>query len=726
MIHATYLWSQNYTDSKVSVEELDQFAEDDEVIELCKQYRETNDDNIKRKLKVLMASGIHFWMDIDGANHKGGNAEVDIELVTSLIPHVAWFISPSGLGMKILVEINREPSSPEERKAIAGYLVEAIGKTTGHIIDKCRTDIAFVSDYHVTFSDGIFNVPDHFDTTKSGKCLSRNNKVVFPTLKSDRLSELAEIMDYFPYQTDYNMWLALVMAVLSVYGERAIPLLESKWESNVPYETLLKYSEGADTTILEVMWTNRTRKNAPLSSRPYKRRVVTGATGAGKSLFAINEMKTSMPEYDDEYGNYFIYVVSSVEQAIDFAKKLEREKLSNEILVSDTTYESLPSAKKLMVRTNSTNNKAVKIIQLALLKRNGHLKYISDDNRKLCTMYIDELTATDFIRPSISSTNIIKAYTGIKSAGDMVTYYLNNFSEPDFLYSQVLSSLNDDSHFISSMLYQDVDTTVLTAEELTTICCETLGFNKITIREEETKGLLDTCTLHVADSSYFVMQYAKSESLKNTILDMEFDNIFANKCDFATGNLMTIKGQHLTGKNLSIIRHLPKEFTSALKELIAGCFKTLELDPVSIYYKDVLLQAVGRSIGFRGETEAWVMVHSSIWKMIEDTTWTYNICMWNVEIDEELKNQIDDDRIRSKELFKDRNEEQKKWKRQNKEARIKQNYVVTGNPRDILYSYDIKSNLGDGITLNNVSQALNVQQSRNKKSRYIEGVRKVN
>ncbi len=515
------------------------------------------------------------------------------------------------------------------------------------------------------------------------------------------------------------------MSVLKVYGEKAIPLLEGKWGAETSYKALLQCCDGYNANILETIWNSRIRKNASSESKQYIRRVVTGATGSGKSQFAIDEIMSSFSDFDYLFHNYVIYVVSSVEQAIDFAKKLDREKITYEILVSQQTYDSQEDERKWWITTSSSNNKAVKIIQLSALKHNAHNKYIQNDRRRLCTMYIDELTLTDFVRPSINATNRVKAYTGIKTDTDIMTCYETQFSRFDMSYAIKLATDNDSSDFVSSMLYQSVNTTILTTEELTTVCLEELGFKKITIKKVETEALSETCTLHVSDSPYYVQQYVQSEA-PNHIYDMEFDNIFANKCGFANGNLQTIKGQHLRGKNLSIIRCLPREVISSIESIFTGCFKAIDgVDPVAIFYKDSLMQAVGRSVGFRGDTEAWVMVHSSVWAMIKDSKWIYQIKSWDVEIDPERKKIIDDQRCQKKTEMNSFYVQKAKFIQDDRIARTKNALVVTGNPNDKLTKKDIKLILGEGFTLKSVAACLNVTPCRKNSSRYLEGVRKI-
>ncbi|MHC1698811.1 MAG: hypothetical protein AB9919_12270 [Geobacteraceae bacterium] len=724
MIHISSV-SNPSSKQPVPLEALEDIFQDEEIKNLCEQYRETNNVEDKQKLYLLHASGRYFFIDIDGDNHKNGNISIDYEKITSLIPHVAWFKSPSGKGIKLLIEIDRD-CIPDERPSVRRYLIDSIKDFTGLDVDNCRTDVAFVSDQPITFSNRAFPIPGEFGESAIKKIKGIKGSPGNNISIGNNFEKLPEILENCPDNTDYNKWLAIVLSILKVFGFPAIALLEEKWDSQIPYSTLLIYAESCDFSILEDIWKYRIRKNASNQSREYRRRIIAGATGAGKSTFAINEMKSKFSDADTEFTEYMMYVVPSVEQALDFSEKLKRAGISYEIIVSKATFENLDETKQDSVVTESSNNVAVKIIQLAALKKNSHYKHILSDERHLYEMYIDELTLLDFVRPSLYSSDIVSSYTDIQTCSELSTYYRKNFSRSDRMYAESLLSVDDHSHFVSSILYQHVNTTVLTTEELTTTCLEALKFEKIVIKKKETDTLKETCTLHVSDSSYYVLECVKSELLQNQIDEMKFDNVFANKCEFATGNLVTIKGQHLTGKNLSIIRCLPRANISAINELFTKCFWTIEnVNPAALFYKDALMQAVGRSIGFRGDTDAWVMIHSSIWSMISETEWIYKIEKWNVPIDSALMKHIDSTRIRQKSLMRDAYVEKAKFMQKEKIAIIKANLVATGNPDDKMNSQDVKQIFGAGYKLTEVAECFNLRIIKTRSCNYLEGIRQL-
>jgi|GEM_PF-5726093 len=718
---ALTIYSQTEMQLIPSIQILDDLFTDIHVIEPCEKYRSTFDLPDKLNIPVVLASGRFFFVDIDGSNHKDGNLfDIPFEEIAKLVPHAAWFISPSGKGMKLLIEISRD-YTPDEKDGIRIYLFETIAKLTGLKVDPCRTDLAFATDFPLHKSDGIFPIPDVLEK-RATKRIHDPMACTVP-LTTD-LAHLAEILDMCEEVMTYNKWFSIIIAALKLYGENSIPLLESKWESGVPYASLLKYSDDYNFNILESIWATRTRKCGYTYSDQHKRLVVAGATGSGKSAYAIKQIKTSIVDRADVQSNYVIYVVSSVEQAIDFGKKLEQNKISFEILVSKQTYMAAKPDIKIQIATSSSHNKNVKLIQLAALKSNSHYKHVYRDTRRLRHIYIDELTLTDFVRPSIMKSNISRAFLKIYTDDDMMSYYKKQFGAKDLYHAKKLAENGDDSHFISSLLYQDADTTVLTTEELTIGCLELLRFKKIVIKKEETEAYRDSCTLHLSESTDYVLEYVQSDEFGLFTKEHKFKEVFANNCEFATGNLITIKGQHLVGKNLTVIRCLPREVVGSISDLFAGCFRSSQIDPVALYYKDSLMQAVGRSIGFRGKTEAWVMVHSRVWSMIQHLDFIYKIDGWDVEIDPELQKKLQSSRLNRKELAKTKDTDKSIFWKKEKAAKIAAHLTVTGDPKDILTPSDVKSIFGKGFTLNRVADTYNLIVKKNKRCNYIEGLKK--
>ena len=707
------------------LEALEELFELECVVEQCVAIRNANTEaeqkRLKKVLPCIMVTGNLFWIDVDGSNHQDGNMmDISFEDIAKIVPHLAWFISPSGKGMKLLIQINRECASGE-RGGIYLYLIETISKMTGLKIDPARNDLAFASDQDLHISDGIFEVPEVLEKKTIARPVGKPPLYTGPVSKN--LFRLKEILALCENKMTYNRWLAIVMSILKEYGADAIPLLEFKWESTTPYESLLKYARHYNSHILETIWRNRIKQCGRKENDPYLRKVFAGATGCGKSKCAIDNIRSAIVDRDDVRSNYTIYIVSSVEQALDLGKKLKQSKITYEVIVGKQKYsESPPEIRKQLV-TDSSKKTNVKVIQLAALKGNAFYNHMRSDRRHLRHIYIDELTITDFICPSIMTTSFIRGRLKISTDDAIIASYKKEFSSKDFSFAMKLAEDRDDSHFISSILYLDADTTVLTTEELTISCLYRLNFKIVTLKKKDTNEYRDTCTLHMSSSSDYVVEYVQNEEFKLFIKDNNFKGVFANSCEYATGNLVTIKGQHIRGKNLTVIRNLPLDLAAMIKDLFCKCFKTDEIDSVALHYKDSLMQAVGRSIGFRGDTEAWVMIHSRVWSMISEYDFIYKIQDWKVDMSEELKTKIQDNRTNRKQIAKANDARKSVFLADEKEAKIRNKLVVTDDQSCTITKRDLGNILGTGFALPKVAKIFN--KKLHTRPRHIKGLKRV-
>jgi len=711
---------------ELPLEHMHRVFEIQSVIDRCVEIRnaktEAEQTELKQYLPLLMLDEDLFAIDIDGSNHKSGNAmDIPFDEIAKKIPHLAWFISPSGKGMKLIIQISRK-CAKDERKGIYIYLLEQIAETTGLVIDPdSRNDVAYCSDQPLHISDGIFDVPEVLEKQAIVQPAVRT-KTKSGSMSKD-LRRLKEILDLCEDKTSYKRWVAIVMSALMLCREDAIPLLKLKWDTRIPYESMLKCAGSYNSNILDKMWCDRIKQCGRKENDPYSRKAFAGATGSGKSAAAISNMKSAIVDREDVLKNYVICIVPSVVQGIDLAKKLKKVGITYEIIVGKQKYsESPPNIQKLLV-TESSKKTNVKIIQLAALKGNSFFNYVYSDNRRLRHIYIDELTITDFIRPSIMTSSSVRGQLEISTDDTMIAKYKKEFSNEDLSFAKKLAENRDDSHFISSILFHDVDTTVLTTEDLTIECLERLDFKITTLKKKETDKFRDTCTLHMSISPEYVVEYVQNEEFKLLIDDHKFDNVFANKSEYATGNLITIKGQHIRGKNLTIIRNLPLDFVAMNKDLFTRCFKTSEIDPVALLYKDSLMQAVGRSIGFRGDTEAWVMLHSKVWSMLSGYDFIYKIQDWKVEVSDGFKNKIAEKRNSRKETAKVNNDRTSVFWAKDKEAKIKNKLAVTDDQSCIITKENLRRIFGTGYTLTDVAAVFN--KKIHGRPRHIKGVKQV-
>ena len=729
MLHLVLTKHQYRTSTtETNFEVLQDVANDPEVKRLCEQFRATGDLDFKLQLPVLLTSKDMFTIDMDGKSHKDGNKEdLDIELIRSKVPHSACFISPSGTGIKIVIRVSREPK-PGERAAITFYLRQQIADITGLKLDGGRSDIAFLSDYPLHVSDGVFEIPDEFPRKKArtdAKMWVARTIDAECCETSDDLQRLADTLNFYPNESDYKDWLAVVIAALVRYGDEAIPLLEAKWESEIPYPVIQQWAidNECNAEILDYLWATRIKKDDRKDRGDmYQREVITGSTGAGKTQKVIEEITSRYEESEDAHTSYGIYVVSSVVQALDFSERLRQNGVTFEVLVSKPKYKELDPDTRRKVSVTSGNMAAVKIVQLASLKTGTHYRYIFKDHRRLDHLYIDELVFQDFVRPSLLKSSVSRSTTGISVDGDLEAYYDKAYSVDDREYAMELMLRDEKTHFVSSLLFQPADMTVLSTEELTVHCLEELGYQKTVLRKTETKELKEKCTLHVAVMDDCILEFVQSKHFGLLKKEHGF-TLFANNCEFADENLVSSKGKEILGKNLVVIRNLPPHSVESLEEQYISCFKDTTVDPVALFYKDQLMQAAGRSIGFRGGNEVWVIVHTTVWTRIKNLDYIYAIKNWDLELSPEFKDELQQIRMNKRNDSNELKKQKAIRQQKEKESRIKTHLINTGDPNDKITAKMLKDKFGSGFKLTDVEKVHGVEQQRTNSERYIEGFR---
>jgi len=163
----------------------------------------------------------------------------------------------------------------------------------------------------------------------------------------------------------------------------------------------------------------------------------------------------------------------------------------------------------------------------------------------------------------------------------------------------------------------------------------------------------------------------------------------------------------------------------SIQELYTSCFRNAKVDPVALYYMDSLMQAVGRSIGHRDWSEAWVMVHPRVWSLIKNQSFIYGIKSWNVEVSTEFRAELDA-------IRRSRNENKSMWyeaesdrRYKSKLCQIRNRLTVSGDPKDKFTPSMVKQTFGVGFTLPMVAEALGVAPKPSARGNYIPGVRSV-
>jgi hypothetical protein len=632
---------------------------------------------LKKELPVIIADEGFYFIDIDGLDHLQGNNLEHIELtdICFAIPTIMAFKSVGGEGYKLLVKSNSNPLK---------YIQKILFKQNINVtIDRARTDMCFLSyDDEIIFENKELTVPTEFIEVEH-VILEKKLLPVIDSMKLFDIKSVEELINKMESNYEYHTWLALVGSILSTFGEEALPFLEKKW-NDFDFKTLIKSTKDWNSNILDSIWEGRIRKNYKTNK---KRKVYTGPTGCGKSKNLIDRILL------DSKNNYYIYVTPSVKQAIEFAKKLKREGVTYEILVSEQTLTKYKNDVYTlsMIKKESSNNTKVKIVQLASCKNGSLIKYINKDPRELALITIDELKVTDFMRPSIRNSILIEVESGKIVSSDMELAYESNYNRDDLIYAKTLAYRNDCSGFISSMFNYDCDMEVLSTEELTVKALNKIGFEVVRLGNERLHELKDsTINFHISKDCVRVLLNTKQ--YKNFITSNNFVEVISNADLNSTYNHENSKGVHLATKNLVVLRQFDKKQIKPLQEIWKSVFKDNE-DPTAQHYYDYLMQSVGRSIGFRGQKEVDVLINQTVYETIHHyvVNGYYSFNENQFVIEEETLIEMNAKRAE----YKNSVYTYKKTEKDNRDKDRKievQNRLKKGNTR--LYASEIRQKLG--------------------------------
>jgi len=657
----------------------------------------------KKNLPLILAEDGFYWVDIDGLDHLSGNDISDLDLgeICSLVPCYMAFISTGGEGFKLLIKSNYSPIN---------YIQETLSKEGINVkIDRARTDMTFISyDPNVMYEKQELIIPVEYvihDKVEEEK----NFLPIIQAIKKFDINVVSQLLQSMEDRYDYKTWLALVGSILSTFGEEAIPYLQKKWvEDDFSYKTMLTTCRNWNNNILTTIWNRRIRKNYYNNK---KMRVVGGPTGVGKSLLFIGEV------IDDKSENYFIYVTPSVKQAIDMMVKLNKNGITNEILVSEETKEKYQNDFSIYVhlKTQSSNNTKVKIITKANAVCGGADKWMKLDSRKCLKMTFDELVMNDFLRPSILNSALVRQKSGKVLNSDLIKVYDSEYPN-DYKYAESLAFSGDNSGFIGCIFGYDVAIDVLSTEELTVKCLKDIGFEEIRLGNDRLHELKES-TINIYHSSLVVKSFLTTNAYKNFITKGKYDVIISDADELADFNHYSSKGLHISKRNLVVLRHFGNDREESIRQLYSSVFKD-GFDPVNISYYDLLLNSCGRSIGFRGQKEVYVIINQGVFYNIQHylDNGYYSYKDQELEIDDKSQNEI----ITKRKLTSDRINNAQKVQKNNRDMERK--VVVTqklkkGTTR--LTSANIRDKLGFG-KLEEIAKILGIEVKRNGGMRFIE------
>ncbi|NBV77715.1 hypothetical protein EBR66_06145 [bacterium] len=160
--------------------------------------------------------------------------------------------------------------------------------------------------------------------------------------------------------------------------------------------------------------------------------------------------------------------------------------------------------------------------------------------------------------------------------------------------------------------------TILTSEKLAVLALTSLGFGLETI---DTPNFLQ-CVVHVHAAQINTTFFDHFNEGKWKLLD--FDTIITNRSegDQRCVNHTIVRGSNsLIGQRVvAVVGHVPNSHLKKVSEAISTIGETqVAYDEVfKLFYRDVICQALGRTIGHRGGESTHLLISHLIWDAIKD------------------------------------------------------------------------------------------------------------
>lgn len=366
-----------------------------------------------------------------------------------------------------------------------------------------------------------------------------------------------------------------------------------------------------------------------------ERNVVFGYEGCGKSSSIFNYLNNNTTKEEIvifSFKNYFLMR----EQRINWIERYGLDESEIVICGFNQDYEEAnDSYTNPAMPWEIPDSARFVFITQALLQRNRHLELQFEKEKKpIKHIVIDEFDFQMGIIPTFDYL-MSAAFDGElteKIKKEIVKWVSENYTRYD-AYAIQHAAIHQDkgfklAHWIESSI---CPVTFLTSELLATSFLELLGFEVHKIAS----NFID-CKIHVSTSDVIGRNFFSRMNNQQTWNKIGFDVIISDyigtlmeesELHISVVNHMKARGSNafIGDKLLTVISHIPQKSIIQIRDAFNYFIKvkkdssdTLSYKEVSaLFYRDRLMQAVGRTIGNRGGNEAWVWVHEDIWKHID-------------------------------------------------------------------------------------------------------------
>jgi len=400
--------------------------------------------------------------------------------------------------------------------------------------------------------------------------------------------------------------------------------------------------------------------------RNYKQLVIGGIEGSGKSREVLKNILTSdLVDFEKEY---VIYATNSYKSLKEKQNELMKYyNLSvNEVPIVAVSDVQESNEQYIDYHGYFPETKIV-LMAIQALKRCTHFKLdpiYKDEAKSLHTMIIDEFSFMNTIIPSLD--HIANANTLSKSKNSTLNFIKEHYSPYDVMnYKQELKAGNADcfhlAYYLQKARMNHVNVIFITSEILPRLILTELGYSEYEMESPERfkehtihyhSDVVNRFTFNRLNDAYKwpIFGFKKIISDKynpNLKLEKDYETIEVTSHVSAKGsNGFESSPEEL----LSIISEIPECVIRALRDAINFWRdendEKVDLKYVkALHYRDVLFQAVGRVIGFRGHKEnnqTYVLISEIIMNEIlkhinngsEGFSMPYNVQKWDFDIPE--------------------------------------------------------------------------------------------
>ena len=267
------------------------------------------------------------------------------------------------------------------------------------------------------------------------------------------------------------------------------------------------------------------------------------------------------------------------------------------------------------------------------LQRCMHYKLLHENEGSLFgRIIVDEFDYTKSIIPTFDYrfSRSLKDELDSKNEKDFYKWVRGNYSMFDVDRLKYAKLSHKDGFTLAHWLHSSqIPVMFLTSEELSVRLLKAIGFDVFDYGVKEMKD----CVINIEPCDYINDFFFTKMNIERLWEKFDYDLIISNKIDSfyqkSTEVLERPKAiPHITAKGsneyrgqkiLTIISHIPDKAIKIIKDAFSYYGVEMSFNETkALYYKAILLQSVGRVLGYRGSKETDVLIHSSIWDTIKD------------------------------------------------------------------------------------------------------------